>query len=1108
MKTRFSFLAILLMLFSGIANAQVTSSSISGFINDEKNEALMGATIRAVHEPSGTAYGTTSQNDGSFNLQNMRVGGPYKIMVTYLGFENAEFNDVYLSLGETFHLNVKLITAGTELQTVTVSGGKNPLLNNQRTGTATNVGSREIMSLPTISRSITDFTRLTPQSGPSFSSGVNNSNTFGGRDGRYNNIQINGANFNNSFGLSSNLLPGGSAQPISLDAIEEIQIGIAPYDVRQTGFTGANVNAVTRSGTNEFTGSAYMYWRNQNFNGMHYGSQDLPEQQATTNNIYGARIGGPIIKNKLFFFVNAEKEKRVYPGITYSPTGASNPAGNVSETSVDSLKLVSDYLKSKYNYDPGAYQNYGSNFKDENTKILARIDYNISDKHKFYISYSNLKATEDQQVNATSAGGSRLTNNRIGSKSFAFENANYSFEHYVQSLTAELSSNFSSRLSNQLIATYSNVRDQRKTPGALFPFVDIARPGNINDNQMSFGTELFSYQNDLKNKNFSVINNLSYSIGKHNFTAGLAYEYMSFGNSFLPYGTSYYRFASVSDFINGKAPVVFAYSYPYADQGGNTYVKTNYSLGSFYLQDKFNLSENFSLTGGVRFELPFYTYKLSGNQYIDTLNIPDANGNPTHYDVSKWPKSKLLVSPRISFNWDVLGNRKLQLRGGTGVFTGRVPFVWFTNQPGNTGTLTNQVQISNSKTLSAVPFNPDPNDPLGMIPADSVKKYFPMQGGTSIPGQIALVSPDFKMPRVWRSNIAADFKLPFGLVGTAEFIYTKDLINVYQRNANLPAPQSTLNNGDDQRPYWTSNRLYSNISGIYILENTKKGQAYSGTIGFARPARKGIFGSLYYTATYAEDVSSNPGSQPNSAWNGLPSTSSPNDQILSPSEYLTPHRVVGSISYRYEYLKHFATTVSLYYEGASAGRFSYLYGTDINKDGTNADLIYIPNDASELDFADIKDSKGNVLFTKQQQVEAFNTYMNQDNYLSKHKGQNAERYGAKYPFYSRFDLKLLQDFYLTVNKRRHTLQFSLDMLNVGNFINPNWGVQQRLVVGSGNNSAILNVATGGDASKKPVYQMATIKDAAGKTVLPTSTFTDNASTLSTWGMQLGIRYIF
>jgi hypothetical protein len=1097
--------SIMWLLMAAPAICQVTSGSITGFVIDQKKEGMPGATLEAVHLPSGTKYGSVTLTDGGFQIQNMRTGGPYRVTVSYPGYEQATFADIWLVLDEPYELRAVLQQEGRELQGVTVSAARN---SGERTGAGINISQEQLNALPTITRSVTDFTRLTPQSGPGFSTGLNNGNSFAGRDGRYNNVQINGANFNNSFGLNTALFPG-SAQPVSLDALSEVRVSISPYDVRQSGFTGANINAVTRSGTNTMMGSAYMYWRNQNFSGVHVGDADLPDQGGATNNIYGFRLGGPIIKDKLFFFVNAEHERFIYSGVSWiaSRNGISGP--NVSSVPADSLELLAAYLRNKFGYEPGAYEDYGNTFTNKNTKFLARLDYNVSRKHKLYLIYSQMNASEDQQVHPSSAAGSRVSNNRIGPNSLVFENSNYSFDHVVRSLTAELASNFSGRLANQLLASYSYVQDKRRTPGELFPFVDIARSSaNINDNYISFGTELFSYGTDIKNTNFSLVNNLSYSTGSHFVTFGLSYEYTGFANSFMPYGNSYYRFASVSDFINDRAPVVFGYTYPYQEQEGNSYVKAKYGQGSLYLQDKYHFTRDFVVTAGIRLEMPFYTYALPSNRYIDTLMLPDAEGNKQHYDVSNWPRQRLLASPRLSFNWDINGQRRYQLRGGTGIFTGRVPFVWFTNQPGNTGTLTNQVQITNAAALTSFGFNPDARNPLSGLPQDTINKYFPQHAGASVPGQIALVSPDFRMPAVWRSNLSLDFRLPLGLSATAGVIYTKDIIGVYQRNANLPAASGQLNNGSDQRDYWSSNRIYNNVSGVYVLENTNKGESYSASIGVSRTVVKGLSGIAYYTATYSADISSNPGSQPNSAWNALPSTSSPNEQALGTSQYLTPHRIIAALSWRLEYRKHFATTISVLYEGCSAGRFSYLYNADINKDGTNADLIYIPKDANELQWADIKDKDGNVVYTAAQQAAAFNTYIDQDRYLSDHRGAYAGKYAAKYPFYSRFDVKLLQDVFFKLGKQQHTLQLSADLMNAGNLLNPSWGVQQRLVVGGGNAAPILNVATAGNETTQPIYQMPVVTDTKGKLVLPYQTFTDNVSPVSTWALQLGVRYLF
>lgn len=1107
MRLKFNVFTLLLLLLGYASTAQITASSMTGFVKDESNQGLPGATVRAVHQPTGSTYGTATQIDGGYNLQNMRVGGPYRVEISYIGYETKTIDNIFLTLGEPFQLNAVMTQGGTTtLREVQVTGGRNPILNNQRTGASTNISTQQLNALPTISRSITDYTRLTPQGGSSFStsSSLNNANTFGGRDGRYNNVQINGANVNNAFGLSSDLLPGGSAQPMSLDAIEEIQIGIAPYDVRQSNFTGANVNAVTRSGTNTYTGSAYTYWRNQTFNGRHVRDRDLPELQNRTNNIYGARVGGPIIKNKLFFFLSGEYEKSDFPGNTWVASG-SGAGGNVSRTSADSLDLVANYVRNKYGYDPGPYQNYG-NFQNKNTKFLVRIDWNISEKHKFFVSYNQLDASNDVLVNGTSrpAGIAANSNNRVGPGSMSFQKSNYGFEDKVKIFSAELTSNFKSNLSNQLLATYTRIQTTRTSDSDPFPFVDIARGNSTSlrsDNQMSLGYELFSYGNDLKNNTLTVIDNLTWTKGRHEVTGGLQFDYLTFGNSFLQFGTGYYRYASVQDFINDRAPIGFAYTYPFS---GNSYVELNFAQAGLYIQDKVNLTKRFSLTGGIRVDMPFYLNDLPANKAIDSMMIPTGKGGERkQYSSADWPDQKPLFSPRLAFNWDATGNRNVQVRGGTGIFTGRLPFVWFTNQAGGIGTLVNTAIITDATTLNQIKFETDPNAIRNQLPG-----RFPSDGSNSVPSEISLVDPDFKFPQVWRTNIGTDVRLPFwGLVATAEAIYTKDINNVRQRNANLPVQaQATLNNGADTRPYWTNNRVFSNVSsGIYILENVNKGESFAFTVGLSRPARKGIFGSFYYTATFAEDVSSNPGSRASSAWQNMPNVASPNEVTLSTSQYLTPHRLVGSLSYRIEYAKHFGTTLSVFYEGASLGRFSYMYGSDVNNDGVGNDLIYIPNSAEELNWQDY--TTGGQTFTKQQQIDAFNNLLETDNYLNRNRGQYAGRYGGKYPFYHRFDVRLLQDIFTNIGKRRGTLQLSVDMLNFGNFLNPNWGVQQRLTVGSGNNATLLR-STVNNTTREVTYQLQATTDISGKTVLPTSLFTDDFSTNSTWGMQLGVRLLF
>lgn len=1066
--------------------AQVTTSGMNGRILGANNESLPGATVVAVHVPSGTEYGTLTDIDGLYRIPNMRVGGPYKVTISYVGYVTLVKENIVLNLGQTLSLNVTLSETAAAISGVEIVALRNALIDGNRTGASTNINNEQIQSLPSISRSINDFTRLNPQTGVG--------NSFAGRDGRYNNITVDGANFNNNFGLSSKNLPGGDAQPISLDAIEEINVNIAPFDIRQSNFTGANINAITRSGDNTLKGSAYTYYRNKSFNGDKVGDQTLTLANTTTTS-YGFRLGGPIIKNKLFFFANAEKEKSSFPGIEWQPStdGVGDATKNISRTSVTDLEAMKQYLIDTYGYDPGNYQDFG-NFKSENYKILGRIDWNINKNNKFTVRYNYVHSTNDQPVNPTSAPGTRSTFGRIGEKSMAYDKSNYSFLNTVGSITGELNSVFSTSSANKLLVTYTKIRDTRSTAGELFPFVDIYKDG---DPYMSFGTELFSYENDVKNNVLTFTDNLNYYLGKHTITVGASYDQLYFGNSYKRYGTSYYRYASMADFMNPEAnPTTYGLTYPY-EGAGSGYAELHFGYGSLYAQDEFQLSDNFKLIGGLRYELPFYANSdLHPNAAVDALTFRDLDGNDLKLDVGSWPEAKGMISPRISFNWDVKKDQSLQVRGGTGIFTGRLPFVWFTNQPTNSGTLQNTLELTKTADLTGIVFNPDPFH---------YQSTFPQTPSSVAPGSLALVDKNFKMPQVYRSNLASDIKLPWtGLVLTLEGIYSKDINSIIQYNANQGTPSGAFA-GADNRPRFSSadKKINSAISNAMVLTNAKKGfkgYSYSLSVQLTKPATKGFYGTIAYTYFAAKNLTSNPGSAAASAWSSNPEVISQNNQEMGYSQFAVPHRVIGSLSYNLEYLGHLGTTVSLLYEGANQGRVSFIYSNDMNGDGNAADLMYIPKDASEINFNDIKKTDGTVVFTAAEQLAAFEQFVSQDKYLSKHKGEYAERNAGLLPWSNRFDLRILQDIFTKVGKTKHSLQISVDVLNIGNLINKNWGLRQKQVLGSYDLSflkydkAVDNV---------PYYQMNTVNGE-----LPTKSYIDNVSTTSTWSAQVGLRYTF
>ncbi len=1118
------FLLFALLIIVGLSTtfAQVTTSSMSGTIKDEKGELLIGVTVKATHAPTGTVYGASTNARGLFVMPNMRVGGPYVVQISYVGFNSRTFRDIRLVLGEPYILNATMSDSGNELAEVVVSANRS-VLNADRTGAATNVNRQQLATLPTINRSLTDFTRLTPQA---------NGNNFAGRDGRYNNLQIDGANFNNGFGLNSNPLPGGGrAQPISLDAVEELQVNIAPYDVRQSGFTGAGINAVTRSGTNQFSGSAYTFFRPSSFTGRKIYDLELPKQEVKSN-VYGFRLGGPIVRNKLFFFANAEytKNKGTNPNAvnlwTPSTNGVANVEQNIARTTVADLEAVRNHLINQWGYDPGRYEGYANDNGDKSLSLFARLDWNINDRHKLAVRYSQLDAESPSLVNGASGpqprsgGGNSAAYNRVSQNSIAFENTMYTTKDIVKSVTAELNSTFSSRLSNQVLATYSRIQSKRSSPSSMFPFVDIG-DGAFKDenspyyNYMSFGYELFTYGNDVLNDNYSLVDNLTYLAGKHTITGGFSFEMQKFGNQYIRLGSSYYRYNSVADFLttgtaNEKAPIMFGLTYPY--EGQDTYAPIKLGMTGVYVQDKVAVSDRFDLTYGIRAEMPIYMNDLTANSSIDNLKLLNTYGLPTNYDTGSWPKSRVMLSPRVGFNYDVFGDKTLKVRGGTGLFTGRVPFVWLTNMPSNSGVIQNNVELGYKDVkpwIGDIRFNPDPYYWVNNTPA-SAQNVFIKNPKEGVPSSFALVDRNFKMPKVWRSSLGIDYSIPnTPVIATTDLLYTQDVNAAYQFGANRAAPTKFMNNVGDTRGYYPTgttaayNSAVSANTGVVLANTQEKGYAFSATFGLSVPSRNGFYGSVYYTYTKSKDISGNPGSNASSAWSGSASIASPNEQILYNSQYAVPHSVIGNVSYRVEWLKHLASTFSLYYNGSNQGRFSYIYNGDLNGDGLSADLLYLPGNLADLPLANITNAQGQVQFTAAQQLEALTKFVDGDKALKNSLGGYVGRNAALLPWLHRFDFRFLQDIFTNVGPRRHSLQFSLDIMNVGNFLNKEWGISKAL-----NNATNLLVPVGKpDANGKVNFTMRTITE-NGETVLPSKAYSNTTSTLTTWSMQMGLRYTF
>ncbi|HNJ94933.1 MAG TPA: carboxypeptidase regulatory-like domain-containing protein [Ferruginibacter sp.] len=1119
-------LLIILFAIPALLKAQVTTSSISGSVKQSNGQPLAGATITAVHTPSGTKYETVSTKSGVFTMPGLRPGGPYTLSCQYSGMKKQDVEDITLTLGDNYTVNLTMVPMSTTLTEVVVSGGR--AASNQKTGASTNVGQRQIVTLPTITRNITDFTRLTPQS---------NGNSIGGRDGRYNNFTVDGANLNNNFGLSSDPLPGGNSQPISLDAIEEVSVNIAPTDVRQSNFTGGNIAAVTKSGTNMYKATVYGYYRDQSFIGRNVGGLKLATPADQKSTVYGASVGGPIIKNKLFFFVNGELEKRTAPPLTsFKPTGGSG-GSNISNVKVDSLKRFSDYLRSAYGYETGSYDGL-PNAEVKNYKFLVRLDWNINTTHKLTLKYSEMVGDDDRLMsnsapNGAATGGPNTwsANARFGTNAMSFANSQYSFHDQVRTAAVELNSNWRGKFSNQFIATGTKIRTTRSTPGGVFPFIDImgdptksgaaaTYAGGARQNYMSAGQENFSNNNDVKNDIYNITNNFTIYRGKHTATIGGNYEYQYVGNMFMPASQSYYAFGSLEEFMTPNAhPIGYAYTFSRI-AGKETVYSAEMKIGQLglYVQDEININPRLKLTLGVRADRPIYPTQPLENPAITALSFPDRYGKPTNYSTGKWPKAIWYWAPRFDVRWDMNGDKSMIVRGGSGVYTGRIPFVYLTNMPTNSGMYQVSV-VANATQLSQITFNTNPTAWASLFTAPAP---VPNSAG------FVLIDPNYKFPQVWRTNVGFDKRFGKGWTLNMDLLYTKDLNATVMRNANEIAPTGTVNLGGSTRPSFSANtttarRLYNGYANAIVLENNNAGGSFSLTAAVSKSFSKGFYASLAYTYSMAMDVTSNPGSTASSTWGGNPTTGTQNTKELSYSSFAVPHRIIGTFSYRREFLKHLGTTISLFYEGSQqqGGRFSYIYGAaggtapsgfsntaDINYDGNSSDLMYIPKDPSQITFIPVTVGSGSTArtYTAQEQSDAFFRFIEQDKYLRKHKGMVAERNGVLFPFYHRVDLKFLQDIFTNIGSRRMTLQFSADCQNFLNLLNKDWGLRDFFVV---NNPlrATKNATTG-----EVRYQLATYTPndapAGSNPILVDKTFIRSASTTSTWSLQLGLRLIF
>jgi hypothetical protein len=1092
-----------LMLFvSGqpAAAQVVTTGSMGGVVRDTQGAVVPGVTVSAVHVPSGTTYETVTRGDGRFVIDGMRVGGPYTATASLAGFNTEAQESLTVSIGTTTEV-VFTLTISKVTETVTVVGKSDIVFSSSRTGAATAVLREELSILPTVSGRINDMTRLSPQS--------TGAGAFGGADNRMNNITVDGSYFNNSFGLGGQPGDRTGVAPISLEAIEQVQVNVAPYDVRQGNFVGATVNTVTRSGSNRYTGSVYYRMRNESFVGKEQSGLAFNPGTFETTDL-GEWFGGPIVKNKLFFFESYESQKDKRPLTTYtSRPDLSTPAtGNTTRVLASDLTELSSFLKSKFNYDTGPYEGLTDNTPAK--PFLLKVDYNLNGSNKISFRYNQLSSSSDSYLSGSGSWGYSGGRRTYTNDYLTYQNSTYSILENIKSGIGEWNSVISQTMTNNLIIGYTT-QDESRADITLFPFVDILKEGTV---YTSFGSELYTPANKLYYNTFQAQDSFTKYGRSHSLTFGGAVEKYHSDNSYYPGLQSLYAYKSLNDFYTDAndylanpsrttSPVTLArFQVAYSNVVGQPvppFQMLDVWYTSAYAQDVWKPRSNLTITGGLRMDVAKFGDTAIDNPAVDALTFRDGNGNPVQYNTGKLPDASPLWSPRVGFNWDVTGDKSTQIRGGTGIFTGKPIYVWISNQIGNTGMLTGTIDTRGDTTK--YPFNPNPD---AYKPAAT--------GNPPASASIAVTDPNFRFPQVFRTNIALDRRLPWDLVATGEFIYNRDVNGMAYFNANLPAAQSAFT-GVDGRPRWTglscsaptvgpcqsaiNNAAGNQVTQNIVLSNQDVGRSWL----FSASVMKPLWHGLQFKSAYSYGETRNtvdPGSVAAGSWNANPIVSDSNKPSLAFSSSSPGHRFFISGSYTKQYFGWGATTVAAYFNVYTNGNSSYIFGSDANGDTGTNDLIYIPRDVSEMNFKSL--TTGGITFTPDQQAAAFEAYINQDAYLSKHRGEYAKRGAVFYPLVKRMDLSVTQDVFHSVKGMKHSGQIRLDITNFGNLLNHNWGGSQSLytnrILGS---PSVVNGAL--------AYTLYTVSTASGPELLSQS-FRRTADLSDVYALMLTFRYTF
>ena len=1070
-----SYFFILMAYF--VSAQGVTTSAMQGQIIDQSEETLIGATVMAVHIPTGTMYGTTTDENGYYRLDNMKVGGPYKITTSYVGQEDVVYDQVYLRLGEPLRLNVTLGESSIALEEIVVTAQQGSVGKNS--GTSTQIGSEAIENLPTLNRDLGDFTRLTPQA---------SGNSFGGVNNRYNAIYVDGAVNNDVFGLAGSGTNGGQTgiSPFSIDIIDQIQVVLSPYDVTYGGFAGAGINAVTKSGTNNLSGTAYYFLQNQALVGKENqaflesigaGESERTRVDDFTKQTYGASLGGPLVKDKVFFFANVELQGDEEP----APFEFDQYEGDSNQADIENLRntLINDF-----GYDPGTFGNTSDNL--DGVKLFGKLDINLNQDHKLTLRHQYTKA---EQFNRNAGSSSRIN----------FSNNGIFFPSITNSSAIELNSSFNNKMSNNLIVGFTSVNDDRDPLGNPFPFVSI----DDGAGEIRFGSELFSTANVLEQDIFTITDNFKIYKGKHTFTIGTHNEFYSIRNVFLPFNFGEYEFDSLDDFINGEAPSGYGRVYSIVDDedlvGDETNAAAEFNaiqLG-LYAQDEIEVTDKLTLTAGLRLDLPIITDDPAEAEDFNTETAPTLEAAYPEFEgqiiSGQAPSGQLMFSPRLGFNYKL--DKGSRLRGGVGIFTSRIPFVWpgaMFNTNGQTSTFIGDFAI----------------DDLQFIP--DVNNQYTLEDPSTPSGDLNLFTEDFRYPQVLKANLGYDTNIG-GWAVSVEGSFTKTLNNVRYTNVNTSNVVETnfTGSGDDRPIYVNSELDTTGVNAVYLGSNTSQGYGFNLTGSIQKDILPNL--NLFLAYNYGDSYALFEGtsSQNSSQWRGSVNVNGRNNPAFGRSDFAQGSKIIGSLNYSLDWGNAATkTTFSLFYNGQSGNAISYVIGGDRDARNLNNErgsisrwrsLVYVPADASDINLIDLVDGDGNVTATAAQQWENLNSFIENDPHLSERRGDYAEKNGGRAPWVSFLDLAIRQDFGLALGEKTHKFQLSFDVFNLANLLNSSWGVRYN-VPGDFNNYELLNFESFDADGTTPLY---TYRE-SGENI---DTYDINSFS-SRWQARVGVRYIF